>query len=442
MDQDIWQNILDELEEHVAPQSFKTWFSETRLTKFEDNILYILTPTKVASDYLNKNYANMISEMAFNIYHQKFQIKFINDSLVLNKKTIKKSLFKGDLKDLPPLNSRYTFEQFVNGRNSNFAYSAALGVAEAPGMAYNPLFIYGESGMGKTHLMQAVGNYLLEFDKNKIIYYISSEEFTNQMIESIRNNSMATFRQKFRHVDILLVDDIHFLSRKESTQEEFFHTFNALTSARKQIILTSDRSPKDIPDLENRLVTRFESGLVADLKNPDFETRIAILKKKADNQNIYINNDIIEYIADHISSSVRALEGSLIRILAYASYNKIDPADITRDLVLEVLADMISDKPKDITLDSIVDKVCAFYNITRFQIMDKTRKKNIAFPRQVAMYLVSLLIPQVSLKEIAGYFNRKDHTTVLHAKKMIDNKFKNDNDLRIDIESLIKDLKK
>ncbi len=443
MDQDIWQNILDELEEHVAKQSFNTWFSETKLVKFEDESLYIMTPTKVASDFLNKNYASMISEVAFNLYQRKFDIRFLNDDSSLKKRPsqkIRKSGL-GDNYDLPPLNEFYTFDQFVVGKNNNFAYSAAMAVAESPGSTYNPLFIYGESGMGKTHLMQAVGHYLLDIDKNKTIYYISSEEFTNQMIESIRGNSMTTFRQKFRHVDVLLVDDIHFLAKKEGTQEEFFHTFNALLSSKKQIILTSDRPPKDIPDLENRLVTRFESGLLADLKNPDFETRVAILKKKADNQNIVLQNDIIEFIAEGITSSVRALEGSLIRILAYASYNRVNPLDINKTMVLDILGDMITDKPKDINMDSIIDRVCKFYSITRKQIMDKTRVKTIAFPRQVAMYLICLLIPQTSLKEIALYFNRKDHTTVLHAKRMIENKFNKDNDLRVDLESLIKELK-
>lgn len=443
MDQDIWQNILDDLEEHVAKQSFNTWFSETRLVKFEDETLFVMTPTKVASDFLNKNYANMISELAFNLYQRKFEIRFFNDDTSLKKRPTqktKKSGF-GENYDLPALNEFYTFDQFVVGKNNNFAYSAAMAVAEAPGSTYNPLFIYGESGMGKTHLMQAVGHYLLDIDKNKNIYYISSEEFTNQMIESIRGNSMTAFRQKFRHVDVLLVDDIHFLAKKEGTQEEFFHTFNALLSSKKQIILTSDRPPKDISDLENRLVTRFESGLLADLKNPDFETRVAILKKKADNQNIVLQNDIIEFIAQGISSSVRALEGSLIRILAYASYNRVNPLDINKSMVLDILGDMITDKPKDINMDSIIDKVCKFYSITRKQIMDKTRVKNIAFPRQVAMYLICLLIPQISLKEIALYFNRKDHTTVLHAKRMIENKFNKDNDLRVDLESLIKELK-
>jgi len=443
MDQDIWQNILDELEEHVAKQSFNTWFSETKLVKFEDETLFVMTPTKVASDFLNKNYANMISELAFNVYQRKFDIRFFNDETSLKKRPTQKAKKSGlgESYDLPPLNEYYTFEQFVVGKNNNFAYSAAMAVAEVPGSTYNPLFIYGESGMGKTHLMQAVGHYLLEIDKNKNIYYISSEEFTNQMIESIRGNSMAKFRKKFRHVDVLLVDDIHFLAKKEGTQEEFFHTFNALLSAKKQIILTSDRPPKDISDLENRLVTRFESGLIADLKNPDFETRVAILKKKADNQNIVLQNDIIEFIAHGITSSVRALEGSLIRILAYASYNRVNPLDINKAMVLDILGDMITDKPKDINMDSIIDKVCKFYSITRKQIMDKTRVKNISFPRQVAMYLICLLIPQVSLKEIALYFNRKDHTTVLHAKRMIENKFNKDNDMRVDLETLIKELK-
>ncbi len=288
--------------------------------------------------------------------------------------------------------------------------------------------------------MQAVGNFVLKEGRNCSIYYTTSEAFTNEMIESIRANKMPDFRAKFRKVDLLLVDDIHFLSRKEGTQEEFFHTFNALFDNRKQIVLTSDRPPKDIPDLENRLVTRFESGLLADLKNPDFETRVAILRKKAEPENIKLSDDVINFIADNITSSVRALEGSLIRILAYASYNKLNPEDVDPDLAQNILADMISEVSREISLDAITDQVCNTYQLSRDMIMEKSRKSNVVFPRQVAMYLANLLIPSLSLKEIAEYYKRKDHTTVIHAKRMIDNLFREDGEFRSLMELMIKNL--
>jgi chromosomal replication initiator protein len=290
--------------------------------------------------------------------------------------------------------------------------------------------------------MQAVGNFVIEENGTRNIFYTTTEEFTNEMIDAIRNNKMPSFRNKYRNFDLLLIDDVHFLSKKEQTQEEFFHTFNSLYEKKKQIVLTSDRPPKDIPDLEKRLITRFEWGLLADLKSPVFETRVAILRKKAEAENIELQDKVIDFIAEHITSNIRALEGSLIRILAYASYNNLDTEDITVDIAHEILVDMISDKIKEVNLETITEKVCDAYNITTTQIFDKTRKKNIAFPRQVAMYLSNLLITQLSLKEIAQYYKRKDHTTVLHAKKTVEEKFKLDKNFRIQIEKLIKEIKK
>ncbi len=442
MDQDIWQNILDKLEGHINPQSFRTWFSDTKLVDMSSEGLTIRVSTQFTANYLNQNYSEMLSEISHALYNRRYKITFESNThrpTVIDTKNGKKGNDNGVTLN-SKLNERYTFDQFVVGKNNNFAYSAAKAVAESPGYTYNPLFIYGESGMGKTHLMQAIGNFVLEEGRNCSIHYTTSEEFTNEMIDSIRGNKMPEFRAKFRKVDLLLVDDIHFLSRKEGTQEEFFHTFNTLFEARKQIVLTSDRPPKDIPDLEKRLVTRFESGLLCDLKNPDFETRVAILRKKSEPDNIDLNDEVFNYIGEHISSSVRALEGSLIRILAYASYNKIKLEDISVDEVRKILSDMISEAKKDITLDMITQHVCAAYGITIPQIVDKSRKPNISFPRQVAMYLANLLIPQLSLKEIAEYYKRKDHTTVLHAKKMIDNQFRSDNSFRVHIESLIKNI--
>jgi chromosomal replication initiator protein len=441
MDQDIWQNILDKLEQNINEQSFKTWFYETSLVDMSDRQLIIRVPTQFSANYLNQNYKEVLSEISFTLYARKYDIQFITHAYrAENQKSEIPDYSEKKVSLNARLNDRYNFEEFVVGHNNNFAYSAAKAVAENPGYTYNPLFIYGESGMGKTHLMQAVGNFVLKEGRNCSIYYTTSEAFTNEMIESIRGNKMPAFRAKFRKVDLLLVDDIHFLSRKEGTQEEFFHTFNALFDNKKQIVLTSDRPPKDIPDLEKRLVTRFESGLLADLKNPDFETRVAILRKKAEPENITLSDDVFNFIAENITSSVRALEGSLIRILAFASYNKLNPEDIDPEIAQNILADMISEVSREITLDAITHQVCHTYQLSKEQIMDKTRKPNIAFPRQVSMYLANLLIP--SLKDIAQYYNRKDHTTVIHAKRMIENQFRDDDKFRSLMEFMIKELKK
>jgi chromosomal replication initiator protein len=442
MDQDIWQNILDKLEENINQQSFRTWFTETKLVDMSDKDLVIKVPTQFAANYLNQNYKDALSEISFALYNRRYQVKFMSQPHVPEPAKSPQPEYSNNRVVLnTKLHERFTFEEFVVGKNSNFAHSAAKAVAENPGYSYNPLFIYGESGMGKTHLMQAIGNFVLKEGRNCSIYYTTSEAFTNEMIESIRAYKMPEFRAKFRKVDLLLVDDIHFLSRKESTQEEFFHTFNALFDNRKQIVITSDRPPKDIPDLEKRLVTRFESGLTCDLKEPDFETRVAILRKKAEPENITLSDEVLNYIAEGIQSSVRALEGSLIRILAFASYNKLNPEDMDASAVKEILSDMISERGKDITLDMITRQVCATYGITLAQIVDKTRKPNISFPRQVAMYLASIMIPNISLKDIAEYYKRKDHTTVIHAKRLVDNMFNKDNSFRGQIEQLMKSIK-
>ncbi|HPR17299.1 MAG TPA: chromosomal replication initiator protein DnaA [Candidatus Cloacimonadota bacterium] len=443
--EEFWDGVLDTLRDNISEQGFNTWFNETKVIDLSENELIVKVPTQFIADYLNKNYSELISEICLNLYRNKYKIKFTGmqpKKTIVANETVTPHPVNASITHPTRLNRNYNFCQFVIGQNNKFAHSASLAVAESPGNIYNPLFLYGESGMGKTHLMQAVGNYVVEELVDKKVFYISTEEFTNEMIDAIRTNTMPKFRSKFRNFDVLLIDDVHFLSKKEGTQEEFFHTFNALYEKKKQIVLTSDRPPKDIPDLEKRLVTRFEWGLLADLKSPDFETRVAILKKKADFENINLKPEVLAFIAEHIYSNVRALEGSLIRILAYASYNNLDVEDITVEMVGEILVDMISDKIQEVNLENIMQKVCEAYSITQNDIFDKTRKKNIAFPRQIAMYLSNLLIPQLSLKEIAEYYKRKDHTTVLHAKKTIEDQFKKDRDLRIQIERLIKNIKR
>ena len=439
MDQDIWQSILDKLEDRIASESFRTWFSNTELIGKTKDSLVVRVPTKFASEFLNKNYSELVSEISYSVYKKKYKIRFVHEYSDEKPKSRGESE-AGQIVNVS-LNPKYSFTNFVVGKSNDFAHSAAMAVAETTGTIYNPLFLYGESGMGKTHLMQAIGNFVLEETKDLNVFYITTEQFTNEMIEAIRTNTTQSFRNKFRNIDLLLVDDIHFLSRKEASQEEFFHTFNALYDNKKQIVITSDRPPKDIPELENRLVSRFEWGLLADLKNPDFETRVAILKKKAVAENIVLHDEVIEFIAENIFSNVRALEGSLIRILAYCSYNKINPESIDIYAIQEILEDQIIKRREEITMDNICQKVCKFYGITLSQIVDKTRVKKIALARHVAMYLANLLIPQISLKDNAKYYNRNDHTTAIHAIKVIEIKFKEDNDFRIQVEQLIKDIK-
>ncbi len=445
MDQDIWQNILDKLEENLNEQSFKTWFSNTELMDFNDNNMIIKVPTKFAADFLNKNYTALITEISFAIYKNKYKATFTSEPLLIqNKKKEKKKNNRENnynYKTINTLNEKYVFSEFVVGKSNNFAHSASMAVAETPGTIYNPLFIYGESGMGKTHLMHAIGHFVLEEKSKKNVLYLTTEQFTNEMIESIKSNTMSKFRNKFRNIDLLLIDDIHFLSKKEGTQEEFFHTFNTLYESKKQIVMTSDRPPKDIKDLESRLVTRFEWGLLADLKNPDFETRVAILRKKAESENIDLSEETLYFMAENIHNNVRSLEGSLTRLMAFASCENINPKEINPETAKEVLNTFISNKVSEVNMDTIMKKVCSEYGITPEQILDKTRKKNIAFPRQVAMYISNMLIPQISLKEIAHYYKRKDHTTVLHAKKMIENLLRKDGDVSVQVEKLIKNIK-
>ena len=439
MDQDLWQNILNQLEGKIAESSFKTWFSDTLLVDMKKDSLIIRVPTKIISEYLNKNYSEMVSDETYSIYKKKYKIKFVHN-FTPNSNGNKQIKSMEESTNIM-LNPKYTFADFVVGNSNNLAHSAAMSIAEAPGTTFNPLFLYGESGMGKTHLMQAIGHYVNNTMKYFNVHYTTAEQFANELIESFKTKSTQQFRNKFRNVDLLLVDDIQFFSDRDRTQEEFFHTFNTLYENKKQIVITSDKPPKDIPDIETRLMTRFQWGLMADLKNPDFETRIAILQKKAATENIILADDVIQFTAEKVSTSIRALEGSLIRILAYSSYNNINPENIDIQIIQEILSDIITVKHQEITMDTVFHRVCKFFGLTPKQMTEQTRKKHIAFPRQIAMYLSDLMVPNIPLKDIATYYNRKDHTTVIHAKKMIETKFKEDKDFRIQIEELIKSIK-
>jgi chromosomal replication initiator protein len=336
------------------------------------------------------------------------------------------------------LNPKYTFDTFVIGNSNRFAHAASLAVAEAPAQAYNPLFIYGGVGLGKTHLMHAIGHYTLSQNPNASVVYVSSEKFTNELINSIRDDRNDEFRNKYRNVDVLLIDDIQFIAGKERTQEEFFHTFNALHEANKQIIISSDRPPKEIPTLEDRLRSRFEWGLIADIQPPDLETRIAILKKKAKVENINVPNDVMLYIATKIKSNIRELEGALIRIVAYSSLTN---KEVTVELAEEALKDIISDsRPRQITVNLIKEVVSKSFNVKIEDFNSKKRTRAIAYPRQVAMYLCRELT-DLSLPKIGDEFGGRDHTTVIHAYDKISTDVNNNSEFKRRLEDIAKEIK-
>ena len=434
----MWKRILPELKKQVDSQTFNTWFEKTEEFSFVNNTLTIKAPTKFFADWLEQHYKSIVEEIAYNITAQNIDIDFIGSSNNTKKTTMKSII---DSTKESGLNSRYTFERFVVGNNNNFAYSAAQAVADKPGKIYNPLFIYGGVGLGKTHIMQAIGNYIINNDKkNRNILFSASQDFINEMISAIQTNTIINFRKRFRNFDVLMIDDIHFFAGKEGSQEEFFHTFNTLYNAKKQIILTSDRPPKEIQDLQERLISRFEWGLLTDIKKPNFETRVAILRQKCIEEDVTMNNEVIDYIANTFDDNVRQLEGSLIKILAYTSYKKIKPHQIKIDEVKEILADLIANQKKPITLDIIQEEVAKYFEIGKNQIKEPTRKKEIAFPRQIAMYLSTKLIPHTSLLEIANHYNKKDHTTIIHAKKIISNKIADDPNLKSKINEIIQNI--
>jgi chromosomal replication initiator protein len=335
------------------------------------------------------------------------------------------------------LNPRFSFDNFVVGPSNRFAYSACLAVAESPAKAYNPLFIYGHVGLGKTHLMQAITHQIQKNYPNSTCCYISSERFTNELIDAIRHRSTSNFRKKYRHIDVLLIDDIHFLAGKESTQEEFFHTFNTLHNNHKQIIISSDRPPKEISNLEERLSSRFAWGLITDIQPPDFETRVAILRKKVEKEPVLVPEEVITFIAEQIKTNIRELEGALIRVLAYSL---LEEHPITLDMTKIVLRDMVKETVKIISIEMIQKTVADFFNITCADIKAKKRTRNILKPRQVAMYL-SRRLTNLSLPEIGNSFGGKDHTTVLHSLRKIEENLKEDPQLKNEVEKLFTTLK-
>ncbi len=438
---EIWQAILSQLEKELSRPSFETWLKSTHLISLEDNHLIIGVPNEFAKDWLENRYYSLIKSKAENVLNREVKLRFLipgqenelNVKFDKNRATVKSSFQSDDFSGMT-LNPKYTFDTFVVGNSNRFAHAASLAVAEAIAKAYNPLFIYGGVGLGKTHLMHAIGHYVLEHHKNTRVMYVSSEKFTNELINAIRDDKTVDFRNKYRNIDVLLVDDIQFLAGKERTQEEFFHTFNALHEANKQIIISSDRPPKDIPTLEDRLRSRFEWGLITDIQPPDLETRIAILRKKSEIENLDVPNEVMVYIANKIQSNIRELEGALIRVIAYSSLSN---REITMELCMDALKDIIPDsRPKLITASLIQSKVSEYFGLRLDEFKAKKRTRNVAFPRQVAMYLCRELT-DMSLPKIGEEFGGRDHTTVIHAHEKISADIKKDPQLEMTIKNII-----
>jgi len=423
----IWKDCLQIVQEHVNPQSFQTWFLPIVPVKLENNCFTIQVPSQFFYEWIEEHYPHIIRDALSQYLGQDTAIAYT----IMQKEILRPiSTDHGSSGPRPAgqfmgdetyLNSRYTFENFVEGAGNQFAKAASLAVAEAPGKtSFNPLVIYGGVGLGKTHLVQAIGNFAKEKSSAKRIRYVSSEKFTIEFINSIQNNKTTEFSQIYRNVDLLLVDDIQFFMSKERTQEEFFHTFNTLHQKGKQIVLSSDRPPKELKGLEERLISRFQWGLVADIQPPDLETRIAILQQKAGLDGIDLPMEIIEYISANITSNIREMEGALIKLLAFSSLKGVD---VSLDLAKSVLKDIVTSKRKDITIEEIQRVVCQHYNIPEDILRGKSRKKEIAFARQMAMYL-SKEITRYSLKSIGLHFGGRDHTTVIHAIRTIDELYK------------------
>ena len=454
------RNVLDE-------HSFKNWFSQTRLQSCDNGTVVISVPSRFFAEWLRDHYLETVTECLQDVVPDFKEVRFEpisggGDTPTEPRPAARKTATAAPARQAasepsPPsagegagkpsakrgvfegFNVRYSFEHFVVGAGNRFAHAAAKAVAESPARAYNPLFLYGRTGLGKTHLMQAIGQEVLRKQPGANIAYVSSEQFTNQLIESIARKSTQRFRNKYRKADILLIDDIHFIAGKEATQEEFFHTFNALFDMHKQIVLSSDRQPKDIKGVEERLISRFEWGLVTDIQPPDLETRVAILQNKAIQENATIPKDVPQFIARHITNNIRELEGALITVIAYS---KLTQREITQQLVEEVLRDLIGRETiKPITIDAVQRAVADHFDVRISDLRGASRQRQVAFPRQIAMYLCKELIPSLSLNEVGEAFGGRDHTTVLYACQRITKEIKNNATTRQLTEKLEKGLR-
>jgi chromosomal replication initiator protein len=428
----LWDHILLRVETKVNRHSFYTWFKPTSFITEDTAAITVRVPNALFKDWLTKHYSGVISEAMSEMKKGNLAVNFVAEAQT-DAATIALSTDEVvALERVPPvtapggagLNPRYTFDTFIVGPSNQFAHAASRAVAEAPSRSYNPLYIYGGVGLGKTHLMHAIGQYVLQHDANMRLTYISSERFMNEMINAVRYDRVIDFRERYRTVDILLVDDIQFLAGKEGTQTEFFHTFNALYDSQKQIVLSSDCPPHEIPALEERLRSRFEWGLIADIQAPDLETKTAILKKKAETEAVPLPDDVAIYIAGRIKSNIRELEGSLIRLIAYAS---LTGQEITIGLAQDVLKNVLDHEEKAVTIEIIQKFVADYYNLKLVELKSRNNSKSVAMPRQIAMYLCKALT-HASLPEIGRSFGGKHHSTVIHSIRKVEDLRKRDGD--------------
>jgi len=432
-----WEKVLDLLKPKTTPVSFDTWIDPLtpyRLDK-ERGTLYLISGDGIGKNLLEDRYKGLIEEAIKETFGVKLNAVFMDSEQVEKEKADKENTLSHTFTDELYLNPKYVFSTFVVGKNNQFAHAASLAVAEMPAKNYNPLFLYGGAGLGKTHLMHAIGHHIIRNIPSLKVLYVSSEMFTNELIKAIRENKTGEFKTKYRNIDVLLIDDIQFIEKKESVQEEIFHTINTLYEARKQIILSSDRPPKEIATLNERLRSRFEWGLIADIQPPDFETRVAILCKKAEIEDIPVNEDfleVIKVIAEKIQYNVRELEGAFIRVVAYAS---LTGQKITRDLAKEVLKDVFSMNDRYITPAVVKKHVCKHFNIKQVDMESSKRSRDLAYPRQIAMYICRDMT-DLSLPKIGEAFGNRDHTTVLHACDKISSEIRLNETLKNMIQSL------
>jgi len=421
-----WELAQQHLQRVLDEHSFKNWFSQTRYQSFKDGELVVSVPSQFFAAWLRDHYLDAIFESLRQVVPDFRDVRFVATStsaglpaegpapslagVKQKKRTSRAGTPKG-------FTRRFTFERFVVGSGNRFAHAAAKAVAESPARAYNPLFISGGTGLGKTHLMHAIGQELTDRNPKARVAYVSSEDFTNQLIESIAKKSSQRFREKYRKADVLLIDDIHFIAGKDATQEEFFHTFNALFERHRQIVLSSDRSPKEIPLLEDRLVSRFGWGLVTDIQAPDLETRVAIVQSRAAEEKAEVPPDVLQFMATHITTNIRELEGALITVMAYC---KLTERDVSLAIAEEVLSDLIGrEKIRPVTIEAVQRAVAEHFDVRVADLCGRSRQRMVALPRQVAMYLCKMLIPSLSLNEVGEAFGGKHHTTVLHACKTV-----------------------
>ena len=438
MSDELWEQVKERVRSHVNEQSFSTWFLPTKQVRFSEGTLVVSVPSKFFRDWLNENFQVLIRETASAIAGCECTVVFQpaehkpaeedrprQDSLPFTR-----TIHHGGT----ILNRKYTFDTFVVGSSNQMAHAASLAVADGHSKTYNPLFLYGGVGLGKTHLLHAIGHRFLERNPGARLMYLTAETFINELINSIRYERMPSFRSRYRNMDLLLIDDIQFIAGKEKTQEEFFHTFNSMHESHKQIVLTSDKVPRDIPDLEERLRSRFEWGLIADIQSPDLETKIAILRKKAEQNAISLPDDVALFLASSIKSNIRELEGSLIRLGAYASLGN---REITMDFARETLKDVLAVGDRTITIDEIKREVAAYFGIKLADLVSKRRSQNLVYPRQIAMHLCRQLT-SASLPVIGKMFGGRDHSTVIHSLNVISQKMKTSVEVQNTVETITK----